>query len=261
MNKLPSLGRECVLLNLDNGDVINLGKVYGTAPIPEYGYNEEFPLFNGFIQKPLYDNDKRIDLLVKEATELNYFLACSIGCRLIILSEKELMRIVKEAGDESGDAEDGVLMYWLQSDYFERRNANILGKYDPDLPDRKAMIDEIKALVKKNFVRLSEVDPRESRRNPLVFRWGGNPPGKVLFDRDDRRHLAWEAVHRAMHRSGSEPVVDLIGTVLDNEESVRQLFERVEEVSNWRFITKLTAITSEGTKIWRREKNEFPDKK
>jgi hypothetical protein len=92
---------EFMLINLDSGDVLFLGDQRSFRPIPEIGIGREHRFFD---EIPNYDSaeptERLRDFYRKSGHALNFFLAHSRGCRLIVMEAQEIFALLGELGEE-----------------------------------------------------------------------------------------------------------------------------------------------------------------
>jgi hypothetical protein len=178
-----------MLFNLDTGDIMAVGKQRTHPPVPEIGILEDHTFFDGI---PHCDqSEDREELYRRLGHVLNFFLAHSRGCRIIVMETKDVIDIFDEIEEESGE----IIMLGrfanIQNEsYFQRRLQNTKSRppksdAEKEAREKRALQyrDEIKRLIRANVVavpnKLGELVP--------TFQAGDMDPDPVFVPWDDRR--------------------------------------------------------------------------
>ncbi|MGR9243455.1 hypothetical protein ACU8OH_32240 (plasmid) [Rhizobium leguminosarum] len=182
-----------MLLNLDTGDMIAVGKQRTHPPVPEIGILEEHTFFDGI---PHCDQlEDREELYRRSGHILNFFLAHSRGCRIVVIETMDLINIIGEIEEETGEIIMLPGSMNIQSEktgkpYFQRRLQHSKSRppksdAEKEAQEKRALQyhDEIKRLIRANVVavpnKLGELVP--------TFQAGDMDPDPVFVPWDDRR--------------------------------------------------------------------------
>lgn len=165
-----------------------VGKQRTHPPVPEIGLLEEHTFFDGI---PHVDHSEGSEELYRRLGHvLNFFLAHSRGCRIIVMETRDFIDIFDEIEEESGESIMLGRFANIQNEsYFQRRlqhTKSQLPKSDAEKEarDKRALQyrDEIKQLIRANVVavpnKLGELVP--------TFQAGDTDPNPVFVPWDDR---------------------------------------------------------------------------
>ncbi len=177
-----------MLFNIDNGDMIAVGKQRTHPAVPEIGILEEHTFFDGI---PHCDQSEGKEELYRGFGHiLNFFLAHSRGCRIVVMEMKDIADIMGEIEEETGDIIMLGRFVNLQNEsYFQRRLQHTKSRQpksdtEKEARDKRALRyrDEIKKLIRANVVavpnKLGELVP--------TFQAGSMDPNPVFVPWDDR---------------------------------------------------------------------------
>jgi hypothetical protein len=181
-----------LLLNLDTGDMIAVGKQRTHPAVPEIGLTEGHTFFDGI---PHCDESEDSAVLYRKSGHvLNFFLAHSRGCRIIVLDERDLSDIFDELNEES---QESILLrgsMHIQNErvgapYFQRRLRHTKSQppksgAEKEAREKRALQyrDEIKRLIKANVVKV----PNKIGELVPTFQAGDMDPNPVFVPWDDR---------------------------------------------------------------------------
>lgn len=180
---------EFVLINLDSGDVIFLGDQRSFRPVPEIGIKGEHRFFD---EIPNYDSteptERLRDFYRKSGHALNFFLAHSRGCRLIVMEAQEVFALLGELREEY----PGVIINLTglngsSGKYYENRLKNVESIRPVTEAEEKMRADrtlhyknEIKEIFRKNIEKSKIDNPAE-----LEVALGNLPPNPVFTPWDE----------------------------------------------------------------------------
>jgi hypothetical protein len=187
-----------LLLNLDNGDVVELGKQRHFTEIEELGLPNEHRFFDAIPHYDSFSNpapgqpDFRA-MYQRAGHALNVFLAHARGCRLVVMDEDELQKIIHEIEDDDKLSYGGIggAMHignpTVGKPYFSRRLAHIKTRKLFTDNERRARAekqkryrDEIKSVLRKNFVQVTE-----NERGYMKYQAGNQDPDPIADVWDD----------------------------------------------------------------------------
>ncbi len=182
-----------MLLNLDTGDMIAVGKQRTHPAVPEIGILEDHTFFDGI---PHCDQSEDWEELYRRSGHiLNFFLAQSRGCRIIVMATQDILDILDEMDEEPGEPiMHGGSMH-IQNErvgapYFQRRLQHTKSRQpksdaEKEVQEERALQyrDEIKRLIRANVVKI----PNKIGELVPTFQAGDMDPDPVFVPWDDRR--------------------------------------------------------------------------
>ena len=181
-----------MLLNLDTGDMLSLGKQKSHPSVPEIGILEEHTFFDGI---PHCDQSEDWEEYHRKAGHiLNFFLAHSRGCRIVVMETKDIADIMGEIEEETGEIIMLPGSMHIQNEkigrpYFQRRLQHTKSQLpkseaEKEARDKRALQyrDEIKQLIRSNVVKI----PNKLGELVPTFQAGDMDPDPVFVPWDDR---------------------------------------------------------------------------
>jgi len=191
------MSQEFLLINLDSGDMLFLGNQRTHHPVPEIGIAEEHSIFDEiphyeYGDEKFRDSSPRnawlADYIRKAGHKLNFFLAHSRGCRLIVMDTNDIFNLLAEFEEEYPDSiinlngQDSP-----KPDYYERRLKNTKSLQLATEEEKKAHAErelhyknEIKEIIRKNLeknkgenTRILNIETGGLPSNPVFTPWDG----------------------------------------------------------------------------------------
>ncbi|MFW8609479.1 hypothetical protein ACU8NW_29990 (plasmid) [Rhizobium leguminosarum] len=182
-----------MLLNLDTGDMIAVGKQRTHPAVPEIGLLEEHTFFDGI---PHVDHSEGWEELYRRSGHiLNFFLAHSRGCRIVVMETEDIADIMGEIEEETGESIMLPGSMHIQNEkigrpYFQRRLQHTKSQSpksdaEKEAREKRALQyrDEIKRLIRANVVKI----PNKIGELVPTFQAGDMDPDPVFVPWDDRR--------------------------------------------------------------------------
>lgn len=193
------MSKEFMLFNIDSGDMIHLGNQRHYPAIPGLGLNESHRFFD---EIPHFDSveppdensvaDFR-DFYKSSAHALNFFLAHSRGCRLIVMDIDDVFSILAEFEQDypgmliSNGAQDHIAGKGAGAIYFARRLKHVKSQ-EAQNEDEKKLRDDRLTLYRneiKEVLRKCLVKDKIGDTPAMILQTGDLPPNPVFTPWDD----------------------------------------------------------------------------